>query len=128
MALKAKNLFWLVVVVLLSVPTVIAGQGEVDIPTESSGLERFTNPLNATSLSDFIKQALEVVRDIGFIVAILFIVYAGFLFVTAQGNEEKLKRAKNALTWAIVGTVVILGAWIFAEAIGDTVTQLGKKG
>jgi ABC-type amino acid transport system permease subunit len=83
-----------------------------------------TNPLKAQTLSEFLVDVLEIVRDIGFIVAVFFIVYAGFLFVTARGNDEKLKTAKSAFLWAIVGTAVLLGAFLFATIIENTVNQI----
>ena len=40
------------------------------------------------------------------ILAILIILYAAFLFLTAGGNEEKVASAKNALIWGLVGIAV----------------------
>lgn len=83
-----------------------------------------SNPLGVATLEGFISSALKVVQNIGFLIAILFIVYAGFLFVTARGNEEKLKKAKGAFLWAIVGMAVLLGAWVLATILKGTVNQL----
>ena len=47
-----------------------------------AGLE---NPIKSKTLFDFVSDILAVVRNIGFYVAIFFIVYSGFLFVTASG-------------------------------------------
>jgi len=38
----------------------------------------------------------------------ILIVYAGFLYITSAGNEEKVKTAQKALIWAIVGFAVVL--------------------
>jgi hypothetical protein len=65
-----------------------------------------------------------IARDIGFFVAIFFIIYSGFLFVKARGNEQEITKAKSALTWTLVGTAVLLGAWIFATAIQGTINNL----
>ena len=54
----------------------------------------------------------------------IFIIYAGFLFVTAQGNEKKLETAKKTLLWAVVGGVVVIGAYAIAHAIVDFATKL----
>ena len=47
--------------------------------------------------------------------------YAGFLFVTANGNESQLTQAKNALLWSVVGGVIALGARLILEVIQGTV-------
>jgi len=84
------------------------------------------NPLGKdTTLRSFIVKALEVVRNIGFVIAVFFIVYAGFMFVTARGNDEKLKKAKMAFLGAVIGTAILLGAQIFANAIEATIKGLG---
>ncbi len=43
----------------------------------------------------------------GFVV-IIFFLYAGFLFVTAGGNDEQVNKAKGVVKWALVGVVVML--------------------
>lgn len=83
------------------------------------------SPLGGVAnLNDLIEKILKVVVDIGTPIAVLFIIYAGFLFVTAQGNETKITKAKNAFTWAIIGTAVLLGAWVLALAIEGTIGNL----
>ncbi|KKT95852.1 MAG: hypothetical protein UW97_C0021G0004 [Parcubacteria group bacterium GW2011_GWA2_45_15] len=59
-----------------------------------------------------------------FSVAVLAFVYAGFLYVTAQGNESKLKTAHKALLYTSVGTAVLLGSWVIAKVIENTINQL----
>lgn len=83
------------------------------------------NPLDdINSISDFIVAIVNVVRDIGFFVAIFFIIYSGFLFVKARGNETELATAKKTFLWTLVGTAVLLGAWLIAQAIQGSVDNL----
>lgn len=78
-----------------------------------------------TSILSFIKFILEkIVLPIGAVVATVFLVYAGFLFVTAQGNEEKLKTAKRTFLWTVVGVLVLLGSVVIAEGIKNTICQI----
>lgn len=85
-----------------------------------------TSPL-ATSLStipNFLSAALTAMVKIAVPIITIFMVYSGFLFVTAQGNKSKLETAKLNFFYTILGAVLILGAWILANLIGSTVTQL----
>jgi len=54
------------------------------------------------------------------------IIWAGILFMTAAGNEQKVKTARLALTWSIVGLVVafICRGWtnIVNNIIGGQIT------
>ena len=73
---------------------------------------------------EFVKAILEVVLKIGIPVAAMFIIYSGFLFVKAQGNEAELTKAKNAFTYAVIGTAILLGSWLLAKGIESTINSL----
>ena len=75
------------------------------------------NPLNANTFGEFVDAIANIVIKIGGVLAVIFIIISGFLFVTARGNEEQLGKAKTSLTWTIVGTAVLLGASVIAKAI-----------
>ncbi|OHA87978.1 MAG: hypothetical protein A2741_01470 [Candidatus Zambryskibacteria bacterium RIFCSPHIGHO2_01_FULL_43_27] len=85
------------------------------------------NPLKTGTgtLQDFIKLVIQdVVIPVGGVIAVIFIVYAGFMYVTAQGSEEKIKTAHRALLYAVIGTAILLGAWVISEGIAGTINQL----
>ncbi len=85
---------------------------------------KLDNPISVGSFPEFIALLLKIAVQIGFPVAVLFIIYSGFLFVKAQGNEKELEKAKTALTWTIVGTAILLGASVLSYAIQNTINQL----
>jgi hypothetical protein len=84
------------------------------------------NPLNPdySTIPNFIAGALKVLVMVSLPVISFFIVYSGFLFLTAQGSEEGLSKAKRNFMYVILGAILILGAWVIATLIGGTVTQL----
>ncbi len=84
----------------------------------------FNNPLKFQSIPQFVRGLLDVLVIIAFPIIILFIVYAGFLFVSARGNPDKINEAKRLLLWTIVGALIILGASVIARAIEGTVNSL----
>jgi len=63
---------------------------------------------------DFRVTLINIFRVIlGLLGVILFalIVYAGFSWMTAAGNEDKIKKAKQTLSACVIGLVIILAAW-----------------
>lgn len=84
------------------------------------------NPLNSqfSSIPNFIAGFLKVLVMVALPIISLMIVVAGFQFVLAQGNEEKLSKAKNNFLYVLIGSILILGAWVIATLIGGTVNQL----
>lgn len=83
------------------------------------------NPLGTiTNFGDLVNKIADIVMAIGIPVAAVFIIYAGFLFVTARGNEEQIKKAKTTLYWAIIGTALVVGAKVIATALQGTISAL----
>ncbi len=89
--------------------------------------ERITNPLpNITSVGGLVQTILEGFIKIGMPFLVLAIIYCGFLFVSAQGKPEAIKKAKDALLYTLIGAAILLGSWGIAQLITSTVTELGK--
>lgn len=89
-----------------------------------SGATTLQNPLRFSSLERFIEGVLQAVVMIALPIIVAFIVYAGFKYVFARGSIDKIKDAHRNFTYVIIGTILILGAWVLATLIGGTVTQL----
>ena len=96
------------------------------LSTPSTPAATLQNPLggNIDSLPALVKELLNIVLIIGTPLVALAIIFAGFMLVAAQGNPEKLQKARSALLWAIVGGAVLLGSYILAQAIGGSVNEL----
>jgi hypothetical protein len=84
----------------------------------------FPNPLKAASLSELLTVILHAIVQIGSILLVLALVYVGFLFVAAQGAEEKIRDARGALVWTVVGGLLLLGAETIAKVVEATVKAL----
>lgn len=97
----------------------------VEAQTNKNKLE---NPLSPefSTIPNFISGALKVLVMISLPIITLFFVYAGYKFIAAQGNQEKLGDAKQNFLYVVIGAILILGAWVIATLIGGTVTQLTK--
>ena len=98
-----------------------AGTPSVD---NNPSVGQFPNPLKSNSLNAFFTGISSVAIQLGTIIAGLAIMYGGFLYVTAGGDEEKLGKAQKTITWALVGTAVLLGANVIMTAIQGTISSL----
>ncbi len=90
-------------------------------------LPKIPNPTAYGSLCDLINAVLNVVAEIAAIVAVLFIIFSGFLFVTAQGNPAKLEQAKKTFYTTIIGTAIIVGGSIITKIIINTVNAVSPS-
>ena len=85
---------------------------------------------NPLSVGDSIPALLssilnDIVIPLGAALCVFTFIFAGFQYVTAQGNETKITKANKALLYASIGTVVLLGSWVIAKALCETIHQLG---
>lgn len=87
-----------------------------------------TSFLNFGSLEELLVGILNIFIVLATPIIVLFIIYAGFLYVTAQGNAQQVQQATRALTYAIIGAVLILGAVAISEVIQATVSSFTAGG
>ena len=82
------------------------------------------NPLKTDSFTSLMESISQLAVEIGIPIAALFIIYSGLKLVTARGNEENIKKAKTGLTWAIIGSGILIGAWTIMKILQSTVESL----
>lgn len=106
--LKRFGLPFLVVLIsLLLVKTVFAA-GEINAGV--SAVEG-TLPLGDSSpISTVIRIIQLALAFLGFI-AVLIVIYAGFLWMTSGGNQDRITEAKSWLRNGVIGLIIILSAW-----------------
>ena len=91
---------------------------------DGTGASSVTNPLQFCNIMGFVKAALQLFVILALPVLAFFIVLAGFNFILARGNSSKLERAKMNFLYVIIGTCLVLGAWLLASLIGATISQI----
>lgn len=94
----------------------------------TSAQVKIDNPLSGIgTIQDLVVKILEFFVKIGTIIAVLAIIWAGFLYIKAQGNSSKLAEAHQALLWAVIGGVIVIGAQVLSGVICNTVKELGAN-
>jgi hypothetical protein len=66
----------------------------------------------------------DIVLPIGGLVSVIYIILAGFKFVTAQGDVKKIEDARRALLYGAIGAAIVLGAWVIVQVIQTTINSL----
>ncbi|OGI65378.1 hypothetical protein A3A95_00800 [Candidatus Nomurabacteria bacterium RIFCSPLOWO2_01_FULL_39_18] len=87
-------------------------------------LGKIVNPINTSTIQEFIRVLLEGILKIGIPLVALAVIYCGFLFVKAQGKSEDLTKAKDALWYTLIGAAILLGSWAIAKLISETVLAI----
>lgn len=103
---------------LLSLPLAALGQfGQGPAPAP--------NP-DILTTGDGIYGLLETVfrfaYSIFFALTAFFVLYAGFLYLTAGGSEENLGKAKNILVYALIAVIIAVISYGFANFVVSIIT------
>lgn len=51
------------------------------------------------------------------IIAVIIIIYAGFLWMTAGGNDDKIKEARTMLINGLIGLIIIITSYAVARFV-----------
>ncbi len=71
-------------------------------------------------------KVIRIVLSFLGIVAVGLVIFAGFLWMTSGGDEEKVRKAKKILINAVIGLAIILSAWgITTFIIGRLTNSFG---
>ena len=75
-----------------------------------SGVVNSVTPPNAAqgSLTDNIKNIINVMLLVIGIVAVIMLIVGGFRYVLSNGNEKAVSGAKDTILYAVIGIVVAL--------------------
>lgn len=87
----------------------VAASDFVGPPAPSPTGLQLTDPLGAGGdLGKLLEKIGETIIDLAIPIAVILIIWIGIQFMTAQGNPEKINKAKKALFWVIIGLAIIL--------------------
>lgn len=80
------------------------------------------------SVSVFVTLLINVANYLFTIVgalALLFFIYGGFTLILSRGSTDQVKKGKDIMVAAIVGLVIVFGAYMLVSFLG---TAVGLKG
>lgn len=90
-----------------------SGQGSTCTDVSSNG----TGSLQAVA-----KKVVNIFSIIVGIVAVIFVIYGGFRYITSGGDSGSVGNAKNTLIYALVGLVIVALAQLIVHYVLSTAT------
>ena len=70
---------------------------------------------------DIAVDIIQVMLGFLAIIVVILILYGGFVWMTAGGNEDKVATGKKIITAGIIGLLIILAAWGIASFVVGTI-------
>ena len=115
---KIKGLAYGASALALTLPVAVLGYGSFD-PTAGGG----TN-LPESSVMDIITNIMKWLLTAIGIIGVIGFAIAGILYLTAAGDEDRIKKAKSAMVMSIIGVIVALVGVVALQAAS---TMLGGQ-
>ncbi|NBS41460.1 hypothetical protein EBS80_02265 [bacterium] len=103
----------------LALPFVVHAQAYEGLAGANASLTDVASDggLSQTELPTLIGQLINVLLGVLGIVFVILVVYAGFLYLTSQGEEGNVKKAKKLLTQAVIGLIIIIAAYAISSYV-----------
>lgn len=101
-----RNKFWPVAVLFLSLPNLAFAQG--DSPIGGGGGTTIESPITADSIPEILNRIVDFLLIVAAPLAIIMTIYAGYLYMTAAGSEEKVKKAHKTITYVVIGVALLI--------------------
>lgn len=105
------------------------GLGEKGLTQKVAGEGGYTVAgVTDTSLSASIGQVIKVALSLVGTIFFALTVYAGFLWMTASGNEERVKEAQDILRMAVIGLAITLAAYSITSFVLGRIIKSAQSG
>src|SRR3989344_2836955 len=88
----------LLVIALLAIPAVVFAQEKI-VPSNIAGID---------NVLTIIRAVIRFILVVAFILAFIFLLIGGIRWITAGGDEKGVASARNMITAALIGLVIVL--------------------
>ncbi len=81
------------------------------------------------SFGEMLTNVMNIVVVIGVIAVLLYLIWGGIEWITSGGDKGKTESARNKITAAIVGLIILISSWAILMFVQDIlgIQVLGKQ-
>ena len=80
------------------------------------------------TIAQFVGRIIDVAIGLLGIIFLIEVVYAGFLYLTAGGETDKVEKAKDLLRQGVIGIILILLAFVISNFVIDALDYATTTG
>lgn len=74
-------------------------------------------PAGIQQIADLINRFINLAVEASFIAVTIVLIYAAIMYLTSGGDPGNLKKAGQAITWALLGILFLALAWLILKLI-----------
>ena len=81
--------------------------------------------LGSNDLASIVGTVIQAFLGLLGVIFLVYMLYAGYNWMIAQGEEEKVEKAKDTIKRAVIGLIIVIGAyaislWVFDRLLNNT--------
>ena len=107
----------------LAGPDIGIGPGSSNMAGDVARVGGYGTNVTDTTLSESVGRIIKVALSLVGTIFLALTIYAGILWMTAAGNESKTDSAKNILTAAVIGLVIVISAYAITRLVRTYTTK-----
>ena len=92
--------------------------GNVDAIGKTAGFN------TAITVPGLVGSIISILLGLLGLVFLVLVVYAGFLYLTAQGEDAQVKKAKSILTKAVIGMAIVISSYAITNVVVDSIAAV----
>lgn len=117
-----RRLLGIISVSLLYLLTTVSSYAQAPTPTPIS--LRVTDPsgIGLLSIANVFQFIVNFLFAIGFILALVFLIWGGIKWIFTRGDKTKVEEARNHIQAAIVGLIFVIAAFVIINIVVQLLT------
>ena len=74
-------------------------------------------------IEDLITRIAQFLIVVSIIIAVIFIIWGGIMYMAARGDEDRVSKAKATIFNGIIGAAVVLGVGVILQTLAGLITR-----
>jgi hypothetical protein len=115
MFLKNKKIFTILTLICLFLPFKNVLADSLSDAADAAGLP--TSVGGGTGIAVILGNLAGAALALSGSIFLFLIIYGGILIMTAAGKQESIQKGKNVIVWAIIGALILGGAYAITTIV-----------
>ncbi|MDO8669469.1 MAG: hypothetical protein Q7K65_04205 [Candidatus Buchananbacteria bacterium] len=116
-------LCFMLLATILSVTTIHQVQANVILDGIEDAVRGTDLPSGEIILPVAIGRIIQLLLSFLGVLAVVLIIYAGYMWTTAGGDSAKVTKAKDYIKNAIIGIIIIMASYIITSYVIERITE-----
>lgn len=124
MKISKKSLLSFIILATVSIFLLNTSYVFAAVEFDPGGRIRDTLDVPDTSAEHVIIRIIQWALGLLGLIAVVFVIFGGIMWMTSAGNEEKITKAKKIITSALIGLIVVTLSWAIITFIIRTTANV----